>query len=326
MAEASRYMRGARKHPLLASWVDSAVALHTNWQGDYAAALRHLEPILGELRTSNQLFTLVQVSSHYGITLGGAGHYARALSFLDDSIAVTESIGDRFWRARMWNTRGWILQELGAFDEAHDANRRCLDIARQAGSLRMTPELIGNAACNLADVALARGDLAGTEPYLAEVEGILADPRNEWMTWRYRMHYELTAAELALARGDLARARELVESCLIAAQRTNSRKYVARATRLLAACHISAGDSIEGERLLAAALRTARAVGNPPQLWQTLVAHGRALQHLGRDDEATGAWREAQSAMTSVAQQLPTDLQTTLRRSPIATMLGELLK
>ncbi|HVN84546.1 MAG TPA: adenylate/guanylate cyclase domain-containing protein, partial [Candidatus Binatia bacterium] len=325
MADAARHMRDSVKHPLLGPWVDSSLALHANWRGDYAAALRHIEPLLDELRGSNQLFALVQVSSHCAITLGSAGRYAQALAFLNESIALTESIGDRFWRARMWNTRGWVLQELGAFEAADEANRRCIEIARQLGSLRMTPELIGNAACNLADAALARGDLAGAEPYLAEVAAILGDPRNEWMTWRYRMHYELAAAELACARGDLTRARLLTESCLAAAHRTASRKYTAKATRILAACHLAAGDVAAAEPLTHNALEVARAVGNPPQLWHALVARGRALHGLGRRDEAGRVWKEAQAAIASVSQQLPAEVQSALQHSPIAASVDELL-
>ncbi|HUI24879.1 MAG TPA: adenylate/guanylate cyclase domain-containing protein [Candidatus Kryptonia bacterium] len=325
MTEAARYMRGGAKHPLLGPWVDSSLALHANWQGNYPTALQCIEPLLDELRGSNQLFTLVQVSSHCGITLGGAGYYGRALSFLDESIALTESIGDRFWRARMWNTRGWVLQELGAFEAADESNRRCLEISRQLGSLRMTPELIGNAACNLADAALARGDLVGAEPYLAEVAAILADSRNEWMTWRYRMHYELSAAELAIARGELAQARKLIESCLVAAQRTNSRKYIAKATRLLAACHLAAGDLAASEQLMGTALEIARAMGNPPQLWHSLVVRGRVLHALGRRDEAARLWGEAQSSIASVSQHLPPDLQSTLRHSPVGATVDELV-
>ena len=59
----------------------------------------------------------------------------------------------------------------------------------------MTPELVGNAEANLAEVALARGDVAGAERHVAAVAALVADPRNEWMTWRYGMHYRAAAAE-----------------------------------------------------------------------------------------------------------------------------------
>jgi len=272
MRAAAQLMVRSRRNPLLAPWVESSMALKANWQGDYDRALQIVEPILAELRATNELFTFAQVSSHCAITLGGIGRYARALSFLDEAIALAESIGDRFWRARMWNTRGWILHELGAYEQADESNHRCLEITRRLGSLRMTPEVIGNAACNLADSALARGDLAASESHLAEVAAILNDPRNEWMTWRYRMHYQLAAAGLALARGDVGRARELIELCLTAAQQTKSRRYIVRAQCLLARCVAAGGDVRGAATLLGSAATAAAQLRNPPQVWHTGLA------------------------------------------------------
>ncbi|MGH7820417.1 MAG: hypothetical protein ACREQ9_11625, partial [Candidatus Binatia bacterium] len=266
----------------------------------------------------------IQTYSHFAITLGGAGAYRRVLEIVGEGVRLGESIGDRVWRARLWNTRGWVLGELGAFEEAEEANRRCIEIAGQIGASRLVSELIGNAEANLADGALAQGDLSGAEPHLAAVAAILGDRQNEWMTWRYGMHYRASAAELALARGDVARARQLVSDCLATAQRTRSRRYVIRGERLLAALHVASGDLVEGERTLAVVVEAARALGNPAQLWQALLAHGRALHALGRRDEAVVSWREALDLAGSVAATLPDAAASSFRRSPLVTSLEEL--
>src|SRR5262249_58090151 len=114
---------------------------------------------------------------------------------------------------------------------------------------------------------------------------ILCDPRNEWMTWRYGMHFRLTAAELALARGALAQAHQYINDALAIAHRTVSRRYLVRAWRLLAACHIAGGNLAEAQRLLSLTVPEARALGNPPQLWQALLAHAHVLHTLRRRDE-----------------------------------------
>jgi class 3 adenylate cyclase/tetratricopeptide (TPR) repeat protein len=300
------------------------VGLQASWRGDYRDALAIMRPAFAALRDDNELFSLAVAYSQLTIVLGGAGEYGQALEFIAKGIGLAESIGDRVWRARLWNTRGWILNELGAFEAADEANRRCLEISLQLGSLRMTPELIGNAEANLADTALARGDLTGVEPHLEAVAAILGDRRNEWMTWRYGMHFHANAAELALARGDLGRARDCLAACLATAERTRSRRYVVRATRLLAGCHVAGGDLAGAERLLARAVHEAHALGNPPQRWHALLAHGRTLHALGRTDEAAHAWREAVVLADGVAGGAPPELGDVFRRSPLRVALGEL--
>ena len=297
-------------------------AMVLSWRGSYATALAEMESIIDDFQHENELLNLAMAYSNFTVALGSAGAYARALACAERGVALGEAIGDRVWRARTWNTRGWILAELGHFDAAEEANRRCLELAAQLGSLDIVSELIGNAAANLADVALGRGDPGGAEPHLAEVAALVANPRNEWMVWRYRMHYELTAAELALARGDLAAARHLIGSCLAVAGRTRSRRYLVRATRLLAECHVAAGRLPEAERLLAGAVADARALGNPPQLWQTLAAYGRVLDAEGKRDQAVAAWREAAATMAATETALPEELRAVFGTSPIRHALA----
>jgi class 3 adenylate cyclase/tetratricopeptide (TPR) repeat protein len=299
-------------------------ALMHNWRGQYRAAVEITAPVVAVLEKANELLLLVEVLSHYTITLGGAGEYPYALDLLATGIARAESIGDKVWRARMWNTRGWILADLGAFDAAEEANRRCVEIARQVGTLQIVPELIGNAEANLADLALARGDLAGAGRHLEAVATIVGDHQNEWMRWRYGMHYQISAAELALARGDLAQARERITACLGTAERTGSRRYLVRANRLLAAAHVAAGDPTTAAQLLATVVRDARQLGNPPQRWHALLAYGRVLHTLGRRDDATTCWHEGRDLITSVTNALPPDLASTFQSAPLTATLSEL--
>jgi class 3 adenylate cyclase/tetratricopeptide (TPR) repeat protein len=323
MQEAQRLV-SMNQSPVFGPWIESSLALKASWQGDYAESLRLTEPLMAQLRSANQLWSLTQLGSHYAVTLGGAGEYERAMTLLREMITMAESIGDRFWRARMWNTLGWIQGELGAVDEAEEANHRSLEIARELGSLRMAPELIGNAEANLADLTLARADLDGAAAHLAAIAGILGDRRNEWMTWRYSMHYHLAAAELALARGDVRQARRDIEACLTTARRTRSRRYLVRSSRLLAGCHLADGDLVGAETLLASTVTAARDLGNPPQLWHALLSYGRVLHALGRRDDAASAWRQALAVIDDVCTRLPAEVQGTLRATPVTVALQEL--
>ena len=308
----------------LAAMTDAYMALMANWRGDYDAAVTALRPIPDSFRRANALLQAAESSSHLAIALAGAGRYAEALAVLAESIALAESIGEKFWRARMWNTRGWILGELGAREAATEANQRCLDLADQLGSLCLAPELVGNATLNLADVALVAGDAPVVVPYLERVGALLADRRNEWMTWRYGMRHHLAAAELALAHGESARAREEIEAGLVTARRTRSRRYIVRGLRVLAAGSAAEGNYWDAERLLLQSVSEARALGNPPQLWHSCLAYGRVLDRLGRRDEAIAAWREGRNLIRTVAAALPVDLRQSLLASPVSACLGAL--
>jgi len=314
----------AAGQPVLGGQIELFDGLTFNWRGEYRTAIQRVEPVLAMFREENQLLHFVQACSTFTITLGGGGEYARALALLTEGIALSESIGDKVWRARMWNTRGWILGEFGVNEAAAEANRRCVEIARQLGPQRIASELIGNAEANLADLALAHGDLPGAESHLAAVAVILGDPRNKWMTWRYGMHYQLSSAELALARGEPGRARQHIETCQVTAERTRSRRYVIRASRLLAECHVAGGNLVEAERLLAAAVRDAKTLGNPPQLWHAGLALGRVLHGLGRRDEATATWREALDVVEAVARTVPEDVRASLLGAAFSATLQEL--
>jgi ATP/maltotriose-dependent transcriptional regulator MalT len=138
------------------------------------------------------------------------------------------------------------------------------------------------------------------------------------------MHYQISAAELALARGDLAQARERITACLGTAERTGSRRYLVRANRLLAAAHVAAGDPTTAAQLLATVVRDARQLGNPPQRWHALLAYGRVLHTLGRRDDATTCWHEGRDLITSVTNALPPDLASTFQSAPLTATLSEL--
>jgi len=325
MRESLQLMDSGGVHELFRPWARSTVALMQNWRGEYDAAVEGFARLVAETKASNQLFSLAQIYSHYVITLGGAGRYAEALAILREALAMAEAIGELFWRARLWNTRGWILGELGGFEASDESNQRCMEIAHTIASLRMTPELVGNAACNLADVALVRDDSAGVASHLGVVEAIVRDPRNEWMTWRYRMHYQLSAAEFALSRGEVTRAGELIARCRHAAQRTRSRRYLVRAARLSGLCHAADGDVQGADQILATAVQQARELKNPPQLWHTLLAHGRVQQRLGMREEALASWREALALVRSVEASVPDDMRGVLHSSPVSVALHELV-
>ncbi|MGH7805043.1 MAG: hypothetical protein ACREQJ_11895, partial [Candidatus Binatia bacterium] len=138
------------------------------------------------------------------------------------------------------------------------------------------------------------------------------------------MHYEAAAADLALARGDPRRARRHVEKFLASAERTRSRRYLVRGGRQLAAIEMAEGRPSEAERRLESVTADARSLGNPAQLWTSLLAHARVLHALGRSDEAAATGREARSLLDGLRSGLAGEVARGLESSTPYALAAEL--
>ena len=53
-----------------------------------------------------------------GMSYTSLGHYQSALNHLRHALDLSQTAGDRFWRARLLNTVGWVYREL--FDLEQD--------------------------------------------------------------------------------------------------------------------------------------------------------------------------------------------------------------
>lgn len=82
------------------------------------------------------------------------------------------------------------------------------------------------------------------------------------------------------------------------------------------------GRWAEAERDLEAALRIAREIGNPVQLWKTLAAMARLREDQDRLPEAVALDREALSIIEGIVDGLSEhELRTTLLASPQVSAL-----
>jgi tetratricopeptide (TPR) repeat protein len=166
------------------------------------------------------------------------------------------------------------------------------------------PEIEANAHLNLADLAITQGRLDEAEQHLTWVERPVRTPAPEdrWALWSYSQHFCHSYGELCLLRGDLERARVLAEECLTRAEKTNRLKNVVKARRLLGQTALASGDLDTAGVHLEAALETAHQIGNPPQLWKTLVSVGDLRRVHGHD--ASAAYDEATAVIDRVAADL----------------------
>jgi class 3 adenylate cyclase/tetratricopeptide (TPR) repeat protein len=275
--------------------------LHKNWEGEYDAAVRFQSEGIRQAREHGFVQPLLQGLWMHGMSLIGKGAYDEAMATLEDGLALSEKIGEEINAHRLLNTLGWLWAEVGDVERATDFNRRAAGRARKVGF----PETIANSELNLADLLLAGGDLAAATELLDGVLDLVRRPTvSEWMKWRYSTHLFASLGDLALARGDPAKADEWAAQALEIATRTGSRKYLVKGWRLRGEIAMARRRWEEAETALRETLTIAQQIGNPTQLWKTHVAIAR-LRDATEDGEAgRQGYRRAREVIERVAQSL----------------------
>jgi tetratricopeptide (TPR) repeat protein len=126
-----------------------------------------------------------------GLTYGGQGEYEAALVALQETLALSDRLGDRIFKCRSLNTLGWVHGELYNLETAIRYNREGAEAAYKVGD----PELIRNVEINLGDDYLLLGDLEQAQRYLEKVYGDT------------QQRAAAAEAELARLQAELARLR-----------------------------------------------------------------------------------------------------------------------
>ena len=235
-----------------------------------------------------------------GVACCGVGRYDDALESLTEVLALAERLDEKAVWCRTTNTLGWLFGDLCNWERAIEQNSVSLEQARAFGD----PEIIRNAALNLADCFMATERPDEAEPFLEEVE---RDSRKrgtwgeEWMKWRYSQHTDASLGELRFVQGDLDAARGYADRCIEAAERTHSKRNVVKGRRLLAKVLAGDGDLETADAEVQIALRVAHEVGNPAQLRETLAVLGALRDAQGRPVEARAARLDALDVIDAVA-------------------------
>jgi tetratricopeptide (TPR) repeat protein/transcriptional regulator with XRE-family HTH domain len=313
--------------PLSRAWwaINGSEVLH--WSGRYDAALALLERWQGAAEASNQLLVLLWIKWEGALARGGKGEYARALTLLDEVVTACASTGEIVIRARALNTAGWIRGELQDHQRALELNQECLALV---GAIETADtEIESNARLNLGDSLLALGHLDKAEAQFQAVETVVRNPRpqDRWMLWRYGQHLFHSFGQLWLARGNIEAALAYADECLLGAEASDSPKNAAKARRLRGEVFLKRGELPAAEVEFDRAVKVARRIGNPPQIWKSLVAIGDLRQAQHDHYAARSAYDEAVAVVENVAVQLrDTRLRQTFLTSPHVQHIKQLIQ
>jgi tetratricopeptide (TPR) repeat protein len=296
-----------------------------NWEGRYDSSLQILERWRPAM--DGAVFTLTARLWNEALALGGRGEYTAALSRLHEALAHCERTGEMLVRARALNTVGWILAELQDHESAIEWDRRSEETALEINS--PDPEIESNARLNMGDSlrALGRGEEA--EKYYAMVEQVVrnATPRERFAIWLYSQHLFHSFGELWLERGNFEKALAYAEECIQLAESTNRPKNVVKGRRLRGQVLLAHGEIDEADQEIEMALAIARGIGNPPQIWKTLVVLGDLRKAQERSKEAFEVYGEALTIIDRVAADLDDEkLRDTFLSSPHIQAIREASK
>ncbi|HTT51094.1 MAG TPA: BTAD domain-containing putative transcriptional regulator [Streptosporangiaceae bacterium] len=202
LTEASSLAQGADR-VTAAAWL-GVLRAHQS-RADEALAL--LRPAargqIGAEHTSATLHALLFTGHAHAL----GGQPAQALAAFRSYTAEVERRQVPRFAGRAVNFAGWVLRNLGAWQEALDHHQEALEVAHRDGTVEVTIAALED----LAEQYLAAGDPDGAQARLAQAGTLLHG--DLVFGWRLALKHRLLSARLALLRGDpeaaLAAARDL---------------------------------------------------------------------------------------------------------------------
>jgi predicted ATPase/DNA-binding CsgD family transcriptional regulator len=236
------------------------------------------------------------------VCLCRAGEYGRGLEYLRRGLSIAEEIDHRELLVSVHHAWGSELYlGLLAFAEAREHLEEARAAAQERGSIGLT----FFATARLVTVCILQKDLARAQALL---DGMLQTdlPDVRGMTSLLRSCWA-ARAELELARGNPARALEIIERLL--ASTANLAQYgpqsVPRLSQLRGQALVTLGRIEEAVAEFQGAQTVAQNQGQRPMLWRLHADLGKAYRVLGLRDDAEREFSSARTIIQALAATLP---------------------
>lgn len=224
------------------------------------------------------------------------GDFGRALEMARGCLAIAEEIDHRQWEAAGRLCVGSTAAEIGVFPAALMHLEEGLRVARDVKSYYWN-QFITHV---LVRIHLAIGDVERAGAEIDEIHSTDAG-MELWFDrfgWMMRVH-------LALARGEPARALDILDELIATARRPTGPRpiptlWLLRGEALTALDRLDEAATVLSDAAVECRDRRAR-----PLLWQILLALGRVEQNRSRRVEAERAFDEARAVIGEIAATLP---------------------
>src|SRR5262245_5222646 len=230
---------------------------------DFVSAQRHAQSCMAVGESMSNTFLTLGGYFILGMSQASLGDYQISLDSLLEAMTLSETTGDRFWRARLLNTVGWVYRDLFSLDLAIQYDRASLELARDS-TPRLT-EAEGNALANLATTYLLLEQYTSARAYLNE--GLAFSVSEPFMRWRYFTRLLIVQGRLALIDGKSAEAWDAMEQALALARSTKARKNIARSCLLRGSVLMTMGTMDQARAAMGEALSIAASLNNPGMIW-----------------------------------------------------------
>jgi DNA-binding SARP family transcriptional activator len=286
---------------------------------DFAQALQRAQACIAAGTARSNTFLALGGYFILGMSQASLADYQEALNSLLGALKISETAGDRFWRARLLNTIGWVYRDLFSLDMALQYDQASLELAR-SNTPRLT-EAEGNALANLATVCWLMGRYDLARAYMNE--GLALSLNEPFMRWRYSTRLVIMQGRLALIDGDLAAAWEATEKSLDLARNTKSRKNIARSCLLRSKVQLAKGDTGGARAAVRHALSISQKLQTLGLTWTCHLALAELEQADHDEDEAYLHYAAALEIVEQIAGRLtdPTLHERFLAAGPMRKLL-----
>ena len=275
-------------------------AMLAHLRSDFETAIHHAHACIDLGKSFANTFLILGGYFVLGMSKASSGDYQPALENLTYALDLSTTAEDRFWRARLLNTIGWVYRELFNWEQAIQFDEASLVLAR-SGEPRLT-EAEGNALANLATDYLLLEEYDPVQKYLDE--GLTPSENEPFMRWRYHTRMMVIKGRLALVNGDLSGALLAADEALSMARDTRARKNIARSCRLRGEALMASGEIDRARAALNHSLSIGTSLKSPTLRWPCHLVLAELEEQAGNLDLAQTHYLEAAAVLLNVANGL----------------------
>lgn len=310
-AEAREVWQALDNQPMLADSL-SGSAMFAAFVGDYPAALEFSEKALALSNEIDNPWGKSYSQYHLNFVYAELGDFPEALRRGDEALSWAEVAGFIVPAVTTRAFQGWIMAQLGRYDEAIEMARRAVEFGRKS-----LPSWTPMALSTLALASLWKGDRDSAAGMVAELEAVLKDP--EAQVFPLALAYaSLAPMHFYLSEGDYPSANAAADRLIEWRAKVNFDNYYVDALMVKAGCAAGVGDFSSSWEWWVRAREEAERIGSKRTLWQILYRMGEWSEQQKQVEQAAKFKAQSRANLTEIVDRLDPDLRQSLLSTPLA--------